>query len=187
MAEYSVSNTDSFDPDPGFWWPRNWKKLQKLKFTYPWASGRHKGRPSYRRSLQPLKENIHLFFNMKFLYFLRFFCVIFALLDPDLDPGTDPLTWLNPDPKHWFTNCVWRLVWIRAEPKRKYSSDLEPGGKKTKNENIASQERTLSVRSFIKGWFVISWWKAVWRVRCRVCYMTVCVCYCGYRVTLSTP
>jgi hypothetical protein len=58
--------------------------------------GLHKGRPSYRRSLQPSKENIqhikrwNLLFNNCFL----FLCAIFALLDPDPDPGTP----LNPDP-----------------------------------------------------------------------------------------
>ncbi len=36
--------------------------------------------------------------NMKFLNFFLLVMVIFALLDPD--PDTDPLTWLNPDPKH---------------------------------------------------------------------------------------
>ncbi len=46
--------------------------------------GLHKGRPSYRRSLQPSKENVqYLKHEMSY-------------------PVTDPLTWLNqdPDPKH---------------------------------------------------------------------------------------
>ncbi len=41
--------------------------------------GLHKGRPSYRRSLQPQKSTS----DMKFLNFFLFFWVIFALLDPD--------------------------------------------------------------------------------------------------------
>jgi hypothetical protein len=50
-------NTDP-DPDPGFWWPKiekylHPKLLKKLFF--------HKGRPSYRRSIQPSKENIQHF------------------------------------------------------------------------------------------------------------------------------
>ncbi len=44
-------------------------------------------------SLQPSKENIQHFFLLLW--------VIFALLDPD--PDTDPLTWLDPDPKHYTT------------------------------------------------------------------------------------
>jgi hypothetical protein len=42
----------------------------------------HKGRPSYKRSLQSSKENI------KFITFKIFSWVIFALLDPDPDPLT---------------------------------------------------------------------------------------------------
>jgi hypothetical protein len=51
--------------------------------------GLHKGRPSYRRSLQHLK-------TWNFLTFFLFCLVIFALLDPD------PRAWVNLDP-----------IWIR--------------------------------------------------------------------------
>jgi hypothetical protein len=52
----------------------------------------HKGRPSYRRSLPPSKEYIQY---LKFINLFSFFWgVIFALLDPNTDPGTQ----LNPDP-----------------------------------------------------------------------------------------
>ncbi len=88
------------DPDPGFWWPNIEKSIQLKKITFfkienyniPTVFlGLHKGRPSYRRSLQPIKENILHLKTWKFLIFL-YFCVICALLDPD------PLTSLNPDP-----------------------------------------------------------------------------------------
>ncbi len=49
----------------------------------------HKGRPTYRKTLQPSKESIQHFKA----YILKFFSIFvgsFSLLDPD------------PDPKHWF-------------------------------------------------------------------------------------
>ncbi len=61
--------------------------------------GLHKGRPSYRRRPPVLKREHPSLKNIKFLNFFLFLWAIFALLDPD------PLTWLNPDPKHW----LWRL------------------------------------------------------------------------------
>jgi hypothetical protein len=51
----------------------------------------HKGRLSYRRSLQPSKENIQHFKTWNFFFFL-FLSVIFALLDPD--------------PKHWIVQYL---------------------------------------------------------------------------------
>ncbi len=50
---------------------------KKLQLTY---LGLHKGRSSYRKSLQPLKENIYLFFLLLW--------VIFALLDPNSESGS---------------------------------------------------------------------------------------------------
>jgi hypothetical protein len=47
--------------------------------------GHHKGRPSYRRNLQPSKENIQHFKDENSVLF-SIFGVIFALLDPDPDP-----------------------------------------------------------------------------------------------------
>ncbi len=55
--------------------------------------GFHKGRPSNRRSPKPSKENIQHIKSWN-SYFFLFLLVTFALLDPD----TDPLIWLNPDP-----------------------------------------------------------------------------------------
>ncbi len=82
------------DPDPGFWWPKNCTKFTAEIFFYFFGSkttiylslGLHKGRPSYRRSLQLSKENIHHCKHEIFKFFLLL-RVIFALL-----------TWLNPDP-----------------------------------------------------------------------------------------
>ncbi len=95
------------DPDPGFWWPKIGKKLQMKKYQiFFWSKiaiylslGLHKGRPSYRRSLQPSKENIQHF----------------KTPDPDLDSGcgygsTDLIeSGSNPDPKH----CL--KEWIRIQ------------------------------------------------------------------------
>ncbi len=57
--------------------------------------GFRKGRPSYRRSLQPSKENIQHLKTWNFLTFSIFVGYFFP-------PEPDPLTWLNPDPKHWY-------------------------------------------------------------------------------------
>ncbi len=68
---------------------RNWEKRQLKKSRYPRGIHRallafltFKGRPSYRRSLQSSKENKKI--NLLTVLFLW---VIFALLDPDPDPG----------------------------------------------------------------------------------------------------
>ncbi len=42
---------------------------------------------SYRRRLQPLKEKINQFKTVYFLTVFFFVCVIFAHLDPNLDPA----------------------------------------------------------------------------------------------------
>jgi hypothetical protein len=93
---------------------KNWKKWQlkkKLNFflikncNLPTFLGLHKVCPSYRRSLQLIKEAIQHFKTWIFL----FLWVIFALLDPDPDSeyrsgsigpieyGSNP----DPDPKPW--------------------------------------------------------------------------------------
>ncbi len=87
------------DPDPGFWWPKIDKNFQlKKNLPFPVSLGLHKGSkgsPSYRRSLQFLKENNPALQNVKFLNFFLFLLVTFALLDPIRIPNldTDPLTW----------------------------------------------------------------------------------------------
>ncbi len=67
------------DPDPGFWWSKNWKKIYIKKIFWYYfikncnylSLGIHKGCPSYRRSLQPSKEKIQQFLNF-FLFFGHF-------------------------------------------------------------------------------------------------------------------
>ncbi len=58
------------NPDPGYGWPKLEKKNAEnllvksyfdKKIVIYLSLGLHKGRPSYRRSLQPSKENIHHF------------------------------------------------------------------------------------------------------------------------------
>jgi hypothetical protein len=69
---------------------KNWKKLKKFasKTTIYLSLNLNKGRPTYRRSLQPSKENIQHFNTGNFLIFLLLLRVIFALLDLDTDPLT---------------------------------------------------------------------------------------------------
>jgi hypothetical protein len=53
------------DPDPFFW----------IKTTLYLSLGLHKGRPSYKRSLQLSKENVQALQNMKFFTtFVGHFC-----------------------------------------------------------------------------------------------------------------
>ncbi len=105
-------NTDP-DPDPirilGFD-DQNLKKnysWKKTKFSEPKTTiylslGLHKGRPSYRRSLQPSKENIQHFNKWNFLIFFSTFVGNFALLESDPYSGSgsiDPIEFgSNPDP-----------------------------------------------------------------------------------------
>jgi hypothetical protein len=71
--------------------------------------------------------------------------------DPHLPPTPSPHPQRNKPVLFPTMTAIGYLYILRTEPKRKYSSDLEPGGKKTKNENISNQERTLLVRSFEAG------------------------------------
>ncbi len=63
--------------DPGFWWPKFIKftgENKKIwsKITIYLSLGLHKGRPSYRRTLQLSKENIQHFKTLNFLLFIFF-------------------------------------------------------------------------------------------------------------------
>jgi hypothetical protein len=82
-------------PDPGFWWPKNKEKnTAENSFFCFWSKIAIYFCPSYRRSLLPFKKNIQRFKIMKFLSFSLCLWVIFALLNPDTDPGH----LLNQDP-----------------------------------------------------------------------------------------
>ncbi len=81
-AQSCGSGLISADPDPvpnpGFWWPKLEKNLQLKKIGYffikieIWLSlDLHKGRTSYRRSLQPSKKNIQHFKTWKFKMRIR--------------------------------------------------------------------------------------------------------------------
>jgi hypothetical protein len=70
------------DPDPDTAFDDQYKKTDfffKTTIAVYLSLGLHKRRPSYRRSLQPPKENIQ-----HFIYCFLFYWVIFTLLDPDL-------------------------------------------------------------------------------------------------------
>ncbi len=83
---YAVSDPAFFlsaDPDPGswsrVWWPKIEKYLQFFfgsKIAIYLSLGLHKGRPSYRKSLQPSKKEHPALQNMKILYFF-YFCGTF--------------------------------------------------------------------------------------------------------------
>ncbi len=74
-AEYwsrSVSNpVKDPEPDPGVLWPKIDQISQVKKIAIYLSLGLHKGRPSYRKSRQPSKENIQY---LKTWHFLIFFC-----------------------------------------------------------------------------------------------------------------
>ncbi len=85
------------DPDPGFWWPKIATNLQLEKeFNFLGSKttiylflGLRKGRPNYRRSLQPSKENIQHFKTWNLLIFVFLWVILPSLIWPD--PDTDPL------------------------------------------------------------------------------------------------
>ncbi len=102
------------DPDPGsgsrLLWSKIDKKLllkKKLNFfgsktTICLSLGLHKGRPSYRRSLQPSKENIQYWKTWKFWIFFSF-CGSFLpswirIRIHNLNADPDPATQINADP-----------------------------------------------------------------------------------------
>jgi hypothetical protein len=102
-----------------------------LPFRY-WSLGLHKGRPSYRRSLQPSKENIQHFKIWKFCTFFYFFVGHFCppgsgsgsaiwmriririqqlkLMRIHVAPDPD----MDPDPKSWSRYYIWHCkhCWI---------------------------------------------------------------------------
>ncbi len=63
---------------------KNWRNFFIKNFNCNLSLGLHKGRPSYRRSLPPSKENIQHFKKLNLLTFL-FLCVMFSFLEPDPD------------------------------------------------------------------------------------------------------
>jgi hypothetical protein len=99
------------EPDPGFWWQKigkNYSRKQLVFFLYLklqfLSLGLHKGRPSYRRSLHPFKENTSHF---KTKIFFTFFLGLFG------PPGSGSLFPMririqptkmiaDPDPQHWM-------------------------------------------------------------------------------------
>ena len=93
-------------------WPKKITDGKKFIFTIYLSLGIHKGRLSYKRSLKLSKENIQHFKTWNFL-------ILFYFCGPFCPPGsgsgssyhiesrsTDPLIWLNPDPKPWFYQCA---------------------------------------------------------------------------------
>ncbi len=112
------------DPWPGsrVWWPKIEKNLElEIYFLFFWSIiaiylslGLHKGHPSYRRSLQPSKENIQYLKTWKFLTFF-YFCGSF--LPSWIWIRIQQLKLMrihaDPDPKPWFWSAGCSLV--RAE------------------------------------------------------------------------
>ncbi len=100
--QHSWLNTDP-DLDPiriqGFYDQKfqkiySWKYFFSSKTTIYLSLGFHEGRPSYRRSLQPSKENIQRFKRwnlLTFFYFLRSFLLSWIQIRIQGSP-------LNPDP-----------------------------------------------------------------------------------------
>ncbi len=83
---------------------KNWKKITAEKIWWN-IFLIHKGRPSYRKSLQPSKENIQLVKTWIFDIFILFLWLIFDP-DPDFESGSTDLieSGSNPDPdlQHCF-------------------------------------------------------------------------------------
>ncbi len=96
------------DPDPGFWRPEIEKESTAENFlTIFWSEiaiylflGLHKGRPSYRKSLLPTKDNIQHFKTWNFFTFVSNYC------PPGSVSGTSRPKWMriytvtDPDPQH---------------------------------------------------------------------------------------
>ncbi len=97
----------------------------------------HKGRPSYKRSLQLSKENIQYIKTRSFLIFF-YFCGSFLhswiririlITDTDLpdlnesgsNTDPDPSHWLNPDPKPWYFQLNKSCWQIGREQDRSWS------------------------------------------------------------------
>ena len=99
------------DPDPGFDDLKFKKFIAGNLISFSWSKiaiylflGLHKGRPSYRRSLQPSKENIQYLKTWKFWTFFNF-CGSFLpswirirIRNLNADPDPDPATQINADP-----------------------------------------------------------------------------------------
>jgi hypothetical protein len=85
-----------------------------LQFTYPWASV--KDVQATREAFSPHREYPAVL-KIKFINFLLFLGVIFALLDPDLDyesGSRDPFeSGSNPDPQHCnnLKSCPRNMQW----------------------------------------------------------------------------
>jgi hypothetical protein len=60
------------------------EKIVLTKLSIYLSLGLPKGRPGYRKCLQPLTENLQHLQKIKFIEFFQFLLVTFALLYPDL-------------------------------------------------------------------------------------------------------
>ncbi len=81
--------------------PVYWKFVQNIflikNCNLPILRPPNKGRPTYRRSLQPSEENIKHFKTWNFSTFFRIFESFLPFWIRILIPDPDPLIWLNPD------------------------------------------------------------------------------------------
>ncbi len=140
-----------FDPDPGYWWPKTVKEIYK-NWNLPYLS---LGLQDVKATEEALKREHLALQNMKFLNFF-YFCRSFLptwirIRISNPDPDTDPLTWLNPDPKHRFTNCVWRLVYSERSRRGSTARTWNRAARRPRMKTSPVRKRTLSVRSFIKS------------------------------------
>ncbi len=89
-----ICGRQSCGSDPGFRWPKYWRKKYSKKFCLFFIENCNLLMSKLQEKPSALKkEHIQQIINL----FLCL-CVIFALLDPDTDPGNP----LNPDPQHWW-------------------------------------------------------------------------------------
>ncbi len=87
---FQVNTDPDTDPDPWFWWAKIENNTADVFFTFFLSKiaiflslGLHKGRPSYRRNLQPSKENIYV--ALQKLKFINFFSIFVGHFCP---PGS---------------------------------------------------------------------------------------------------
>ncbi len=158
------------NPEPRLWWPKILKKFQMEKKILFWIKNYNlpiprppKKLPSYRRSLQPSKENIQHFKTWNFNNFFLLLWVIFALLDSGstdlVESGSNPIrNSRNPNrmtPSHSLPvprRCGYHPRWDGRWPACRHCPCPAPPPASSQQKNILTSLNFLFQSGSVRFW-----------------------------------
>jgi hypothetical protein len=120
--------------------------LKKSEVAIFWSLGLHKGHPSYRRRLQPSKENIQLIKTWSFPHFFHCLKVLFAFLDRDPVPA-DQIQCRLCGSEYGSTSLGFGSVWSPWSLSWSFSTKQEEFGCKRTDEDLRAEKEQVSLAS----------------------------------------